>query len=52
VEYGPTAEHEMCNLTLVHTPGDLDICCEVVDSSDGEMWVKPGDKCAASALGN
>ena len=52
VEYGSTAEHEMCNLTLVHTPGDFDICCEVVDSSDGEMWVKPGNKCAASTAGN
>tara|TARA_Y100001934_G_scaffold94991_1_gene117190 strand:+ start:1474 stop:2484 length:1011 start_codon:yes stop_codon:yes gene_type:complete len=48
VQYGSKAGDEMCNMTLVHTPGDIDICCEVVDSSDGVNWVKPGGRCAPS----
>ncbi len=38
VNYGPTSEHEMCNLAIVHTPFDTEALCEVVESSDGVLW--------------
>lgn len=41
IGYGSTAAHEMCNLTIVHTPGDQDIECKVVETSDGVLWEKP-----------
>lgn len=38
VFYGLTAEDEMCNLAVVHTPFDLSAACEVVETSDGVLW--------------
>jgi hypothetical protein len=35
VRYGFTAADEMCQLAIVHTPGDASAACEVVESSDG-----------------
>jgi hypothetical protein len=39
IEYGLTAEDEMCNLAVVFTPFSLDIICEVVETSDGVLYV-------------
>ena len=36
--YGLTAQDEMCNLALVHTPFDVTAQCEVVETSDGVLW--------------
>lgn len=38
IQYGLTAEDEMCNLTFVHTPYDMDALCEVIETSDGVLW--------------
>ncbi len=38
VTYGLTAEDEMCNLAIVHTPFDQSALCEVVETSDGVIW--------------
>lgn len=38
IAYGLTAEDEMCNLTIVHTPYSTSARCEVVESSDGVLW--------------
>ena len=38
VHYGSTAEDEMCNMTLVHTPQSLSAWCDVVETSDGVIW--------------
>jgi len=38
VTYGSTAQDEMCNLAVVHTPFDMDAACEVVETSDGVLW--------------
>ncbi|MEE2828033.1 MAG: hypothetical protein VX498_02500 [Myxococcota bacterium] len=38
VIYGVTAEDEMCNLALVHTPFDPLASCVVVETSDGVLW--------------
>lgn len=38
VSYGLTAEDEMCNLAIVHTPYSMSAKCEVIDSSDGVLW--------------
>jgi hypothetical protein len=38
VNYGLTAEDEMCNLAIVHTPFDQSARCEVVETSDGVIW--------------
>ena len=38
VTYGLTAEDEMCNLAIVHTPFDQSARCEVVETSDGVLW--------------
>lgn len=38
VFYGPTAEDEMCNLAIVHTPFDVSAECSVVETSDGVLW--------------
>ena len=40
VAYGSTAEDEMCNLTIVHTPDSQSAQCEVVETSDGVLWSK------------
>ncbi len=42
ITYGNTAENEMCNLAVVHTPFSLTAACEVVETSDGVLW-KPGE---------
>jgi hypothetical protein len=42
VEYGLSADDEMCNLTMVHTPFSQTARCEVVASSTGYLW-KPGN---------
>jgi hypothetical protein len=42
IEYGLTADDEMCNLTIVHTPFSQTARCDVVASSTGFLW-KPGD---------
>ncbi|MFT5433566.1 MAG: hypothetical protein ACI9OJ_004272 [Myxococcota bacterium] len=39
VNYGPTSTDEMCNMAVVHTPFSVTAACEVVESSDGELWV-------------
>lgn len=39
VSYGYTAADEMCNMTLVYTPGSPSARCEVVETSDGVLWV-------------
>ncbi len=36
--YGLTAEDEMCNMAVVHTPFDVNAACEVVETSDGALW--------------
>jgi hypothetical protein len=38
ISYGPTADDEMCNLSIVHTPQDMSAQCEVVETSDGVIW--------------
>jgi hypothetical protein len=38
VSYGLTAEDEMCNMAIVHTPFDLGALCEVVETSDGVLY--------------
>jgi hypothetical protein len=38
ITYGSTAEDEMCNLAIVHTPFDMSAQCEVVETSDGVLW--------------
>ncbi len=38
IEYGLTADDEMCNFTYVHTPYDINALCEVVETSDGVLW--------------
>jgi hypothetical protein len=38
VNYGLTADDEMCNMTEVHTPFDVTAECEVVETSDGVLW--------------
>ena len=38
ISYGSTAQDEMCNLSIVHTPMDLGAQCEVVETSDGVLW--------------
>ncbi len=38
IEYGLTADDEMCNFTYVHTPYDMNAWCEVVETSDGVLW--------------
>lgn len=37
VHWGFHATDEMCQIALVYTPGNQDIACEVVDSSDGVL---------------
>jgi hypothetical protein len=37
IRYGLTADDEMCNMTLVHTPMSLSAACEVVATSDGVL---------------
>jgi hypothetical protein len=37
VNWGFLAEDEMCQIALVYTPGDADISCDVVESSDGVL---------------
>lgn len=39
VNYGLTAADEMCNLAVVFTPFSLTAQCEVVETSDGVLWV-------------
>ncbi len=39
VTYGLTAADEMCNLAMVFTPFDVTAQCEVVETSDGVLWV-------------
>jgi hypothetical protein len=39
ITYGLTAADEMCNLAIVHTPFDLSALCEVVETSDGVLYV-------------
>ena len=38
IQYGLTADDEMCNLAIVHTPFDVSAACEVVETSDGVLW--------------
>ena len=38
VTYGLTAQDEMCNMTLVHTPQSFSAWCDVVETSDGVIW--------------
>ncbi|MDP6934647.1 MAG: hypothetical protein QGG40_17125, partial [Myxococcota bacterium] len=38
INYGLTSLDEMCNMTMVHTPFSMSAQCEVVESSDGELW--------------
>jgi hypothetical protein len=38
VHYGPEATDEMCNLSIVFTPFDTTALCQVVETSDGEIW--------------
>lgn len=38
VSYGYTADDEMCNLTIVFTPGSVTAECKVVETSDGVLW--------------
>ncbi len=38
VEYGLTADDEMCNMAVVHTPFSTTAKCEVVETSDGVIW--------------
>ncbi len=38
VSYGYTAADEMCNLTIVFTPGSTTAECQVVATSDGVLW--------------
>ncbi len=38
VTYGTTAEDEMCNLAIVHTPFSTSASCDVVETSDGVLW--------------
>ena len=38
ISYGTTAKDEMCNLSIVHTPMNMAAACEVVETSDGELW--------------
>ena len=38
VTYGPESTDEMCNLSIVFTPFDTTALCEVVETSDGEIW--------------
>ncbi len=38
INYGLTADDEMCNMTLVFTPFSTSARCEVVETSDGVLW--------------
>jgi len=38
INYGSTAEDEMCNLSVVFTPFSMTAACEVVETSDGVLW--------------
>jgi hypothetical protein len=38
VSYGYTAADEMCNMTLIFTPGSMTARCDVVQTSDGVLW--------------
>ena len=38
INYGSTATDEMCNMAIVFKPLDFDGLCEVVESSDGQLW--------------
>jgi hypothetical protein len=38
INYGLTADDEMCNMAVVHTPFSLTAACEVVETSDGVLW--------------
>ncbi len=38
IAYGLTADDEMCNLAIVHTPMSMTAKCEVVETSDGVIW--------------
>jgi hypothetical protein len=39
IHYGLTAADEMCNLAIVHTPLSMSARCEVVETSDGVLYV-------------
>lgn len=39
VTYGLASTDEMCNLAIVHTPYSTTARCEVVETSDGVLWV-------------
>jgi len=38
INYGPESTDEMCNMAIVHTPFSVTALCEVVESSDGQLW--------------
>lgn len=38
INYGSTADDEMCNLAIVHMPYSMSAKCEVVETSDGVLW--------------
>jgi hypothetical protein len=38
VNYGLTAEDEMCNMAMVHTPQSMTAWCDIVETSDGVIW--------------
>ena len=38
VQYGDSADEEMCNMSVVHTPQSMTANCDVVESSDGYLW--------------
>ncbi len=38
VNYGPKSTDEMCNMSVVFTPFDTSITCEVVETSDGVLY--------------
>jgi len=38
INYGPDSTDEMCNMAIVHTPFSVTALCEVVESSDGQIW--------------
>jgi len=38
INYGLTAEDEMCNMAVVHTPMSMTALCEVVETSDGVLY--------------
>lgn len=41
IRYGLTADDEMCNMAIVHTPFDISAACEVVATSDGMLPEAP-----------